>query len=162
MAGNVLDDSVDLSHTKFVEVSEGERFRRKCNPESGDLLVVSRGVTIGRLCVVHRTDTFCLMGSVILIKPLRGIVDVEFLVSFLKHPVMHSALYRTSGSSAQQAIYLKDLKNLDCFVPPLESQQRFAKHVAAIRRNQRLHQGHFDQLDSLFTALQHSAFRGEL
>ena len=44
MAANLLDNSVDLSNAKPVEVAGGERFRRKCNPERGDLRVLSASV----------------------------------------------------------------------------------------------------------------------
>lgn len=117
MAGNVLEKLIDITNAKRVDTHTGHKFRRKCNPEKGDLLVVSRGATIGRMCLVNIADTFCLMGSVILIKLKKDKLHPAFVTNLLKHPAMRSALYKTSGSSAQQAIYLKDLKNLSCIQP---------------------------------------------
>lgn len=162
MAGNVLEDSIDLSATKNVELALGEKFRRKCNPERGDLLVVSRGATIGRMCAVDTDDVFCLMGSVILIKVKREKLSTAFVSALLKHPMMRSALYKASGSSAQQAIYLKDLKNLPFIQPPMEIQQRFSERVAAIDELRAPHRQSLTELDALFASLQHRAFRGEL
>lgn len=162
MAGNVLEDGVDLDSAKRVETSLGVRFRKKCNPEIGDLLVVSRGATIGRMCAVRVSGDFCLMGSVILIKVLPKILDSTFLSGLLKHPVMKSALFKASGSSAQQAIYLKDLKTMSCMVPPLEHQQRFSEKVTAINKVKAVHRASIDALDTLFASLQHRAFQGEL
>jgi type I restriction enzyme S subunit len=162
MAGNVLDDSIDFDNAKAVEWELGVRFRKKCDPELGDLLLVSRGATIGRQCVVSTTRKLCLMGSVILIKPHREEVDSWFLSTFLKHPVSQSALYKTSGSSAQQAIYLKDLRNLNCVLPPIDLQHDFARRAAQVEKLKATHQTSLAKLDALFASLQHRAFRGEL
>lgn len=162
MAGNVLDDRIDLENCKMVERSLGEKFRRKCGPAPGDLLVVSRGATIGRLCVVDSNDLFCLMGSVILIKPRVKLMEAQFLAAFLKHPLIQNALYKTSGSSAQQAMYLKDLTRLSCVVPPLTLQNEFAKRVTAVQEMKAAYRASLAKLDELFASLQHRAFRGEL
>lgn len=162
MAGNVLEDSIDIANAKLVDSALGERFRKKCGPVLGDLLVVSRGATIGRMCAVNVTDTFCLMGSVILIKLQPNKLETAFLSALLKHPVMRSALYKTSGSSAQQAIYLKDLKSLLCIVPPLKIQKQFSEKISSITPVKSAHNSSLNELDELFASLQHRAFRGEL
>jgi type I restriction enzyme, S subunit len=162
MAGNVLDDRIDLKNCKKVETSVGNRFRRKCDPTLGDLLVVSRGATIGRLCVVGTSEPFCLMGSVILVRPRKEVMDSQFLRAFLKHPVTQRVLYNTSGSSAQQAMYLKDLKRLVSYVPPVAIQREFARRVAALENLKTAHRASLAELDTLFSALQYRAFRGEL
>lgn len=162
MAGNVLADKIDLESAKRVEESLGHRFRKKCGPEFGDLLIVGRGATIGRLCRVNVSDTFCLMGSVILVKPDPTLLDGRFLCGLLALPAMHAKLYKTSGSSAQQAIYLKDVKKLACPLPPLPLQQTFATRVQAIEALKAKHRAALTELDALFASLQHRAFNGEL
>ena len=162
MAGNVLLDRIDLSAAKRVESSLGQQFRKKCGPEIGDLLIVGRGATIGRLCRVSVPDTFCLMGSVILVKPDRALLDERFLSGMLALPSMHAMLYKTSGSSAQQAIYLKDVKRLVCPLPPLPLQQTFATRIQAIESLKTTHRAALAELDALFASLQQRAFAGEL
>lgn len=162
MAGDVLEDQINIEAAKMVESDLGYRLRRKCDPERDDLLIVSRGATIGRLCVVDIGPDFCLMGSVILVKPFRDKIDSRFLSVFLKHPVSRHALYKTSGSSAQQAIYLKDVKNLVCIVPPISLQRNFARRVGAVEKLKTTHRASLAELDALFASLQHRAFRGEL
>lgn len=162
MAGNVLEDFVDIQNAKKVDVTLGEKFRRKCSPERGDILLVSRGATIGRLCTVDFSDDFCLMGSVILIKLNHFSVESKYLKSLLKQPLMYAKLFNTSGSSAQQAIYLKDLKRLICLLPPLPLQKEFAQRVEAVEKLKATHRASLSQLEALFASLQHRAFRGEL
>lgn len=162
MAGNVLVDHIDLESAKRVEASLGQQFRKKCGPEFGDLLIVGRGATIGRLCRVNLHDSFCLMGSVILVKPDRSMLDERYLSGMLAMPSMHAMLYKTSGSSAQQAIYLKDVKKLACPVPPLSLQHIFAIRIQAVEGIKAIQRTALTELDNLFASLQHRAFRGKL
>ena len=162
MAGNVLDDRIDLDAAKRVGEPLGMQFRKKCGPELGDLLIVGRGATIGRLCRVNVEETFCLMGSVILVKPDRTLLDERFLSGMLALPSMHAQLYKSSGSSAQQAIYLKDVKRLKCPLPPLPLQQTFATRIAAIEALKATHRRALAALDALFASLQQRAFTGAL
>jgi type I restriction enzyme S subunit len=162
MAGNVLDDQVDIDSSKKVSIEAGEGYRRKCDPERGDILLVSRGATIGRLCEVSNESKFCLMGSVILLKPNRSMVFPVYLRSLLKHPWNRRRLNLTSGSSAQQAIYLKDLKQLPCPVPDFQTQQTFAEKMARVSHLARIGKLSLAKMEPLFASLQHRAFRGEL
>ena len=54
------DDSSTLAR------NDAKRFRTRCGPDRDDILIVSRGATIGRSCVVKSGQMFCLMGRVIL------------------------------------------------------------------------------------------------
>ncbi len=133
MAGNVLENSIDFKNTKFVEEQTGKKLQKKCLPQKDDVLLVSRGATIGRLCLVETTQDFCLMGSVILIKINPEIINPIFLSQLLKQSTMRRLLFKTSSSSAQQAIYLKDLKKLPCIIPPIKTQNLFAKRLHSIK-----------------------------
>lgn len=160
MAGDVLDDSVEIESAKRVDLNLGLRFRRKCDPDVGDLLLVSRGATIGRQCVIDTDRAFCLMGSVILIKRRTDKMESRFLSAHLKHPAVRAALYKTSGSTAQQAIYLKDLRKLRCMLPPLPLQCEFARRVEYVVTMKSRCRVFLRQLDSLFFTIQQDAFAG--
>jgi type I restriction enzyme S subunit len=162
MAGNVLDHTVSIRDTKFVEYDLGESFRKKCNPELSDVLLVSRGATIGRLCRVDTPEPFCLMGSVILLKPDHQMVKSTFLVAQLKHPALYLKLFKSSGSSAQQAIYLKDVKRLVCILPPKNLQSKFSDLSEQVESTKESYRHGLTDLESLYGALSQQAFKGEL
>ena len=107
-----------LDSCKFVSTEDFTRFIRKCEPGKGDILIVSRGATIGRTCVVNTNSPFCMMGSVILIKPDSNLVDPYFLSALLKSAAFLRVLRTTSGASAQQAIYIAHLERKECCRPP--------------------------------------------
>ena len=59
-------------------------------------------------------------------------------------------------------VALSDLKQVRLVVPPLPLQQKFAAIVESIERQKTTQRAHLAELDALFAALQHRAFRGEL
>jgi type I restriction enzyme, S subunit len=120
-AKNVRDNGVDFEDALFVSNSDAEKFRKRCDPEREDLLIVSRGATVGRSCIVGTDQQFCLLGSVILIKPHSQITP-KFFSYALKSPQIKKGLIGLSGSTAQQAIYLRDIKNLKIPLPSLKEQ----------------------------------------
>ncbi|VVN57094.1 hypothetical protein PS684_02664 [Pseudomonas fluorescens] len=54
------------------------------------------------------------------------------------------------------------LENISIICPPLERQNEFAERILSIQELKTSCRDHLAQLDSLFNALQHRAFRGEL
>ena len=75
------------------------------------------------------------MGSVILIKPDKYKSLGEYLSYYLQQSIVRNELLLLSGSSAQQAIYLKDVKNLKIYLPPVKEQQKIATILSSICSN---------------------------
>jgi type I restriction enzyme S subunit len=125
-AKDVRESGVSLEAPLFVSEETARKARKRCDPEKGDLLIVSRGATVGRMCVVDIDDTFCLLGSVILIKVAPGLAT-SFLISALKSPRINRTIVTTSGSTAQQAIYLRDVQHVAVPICSLEEQNEIAR-----------------------------------
>lgn len=145
-AKHIREDRVVLEEHGTVSGEDFARFRKRCDPDSGDVLIVSRGATIGRVHYLHSAPTpFCLMGSVIQVRPLQDRVEGAFLAAFLSRESSQRELVKTSGSSAQQAIYLAHLKKMALPVPTIAEQreicrllhvfsERFAAEMASLTR----------------------------
>jgi len=127
-AKDVLDAGVEFDDAKYVSDIDAMTFRSRCDPDRGDILIVSRGATIGRACRVNVDREFCLMGSVILMKP-HQYVDPSYLLISLKAGYFLTRLTGISGSTAQQAIYIRDIRPLELPLPPLAEQQRIVAEV---------------------------------
>jgi type I restriction enzyme S subunit len=65
---------------------------------------------------------------VILVKPSKHVLS-EFLSIALKSPDSFRQLVNASGSTAQPAIYLRDLKKIVLPMPPLAEQHRIVAKV---------------------------------
>ncbi len=161
MAKDVLDDHVDFSVQRFVSENDYLKYVKKCNPEVGDVVLVSRGATVGRCCVVNTSIPFCLMGSVILVKKGTEILG-EYLCRLLKHSSFSKELVNVSSASAQQAIYISHLKKLRIPLPPLPLQQKFAEVIENIEHQKAQAEASGKESEGLFQSLLQSAFKGEL
>ncbi len=85
---------------------------------------------------------------------------VEFVRSWLSF--LQKRLEDSAPESAQKNINLAILRDLRVPLPPLELQREFARRVAAVEKLKTAHRASLAELDALFAALQHRAFRGEL
>lgn len=110
-AKDVRESGVSLDDPLYIDEDTAQKARLRCDPEKGDILIVSRGATVGRMCVVDIDDEFCLLGSVILIKVIEQIESL-YLVALLKSPRINQAIVSLSGATAQQAIYLRDIQHV--------------------------------------------------
>ena len=127
-AKDVRDHGVVLDDPKYVSAEDAARFRQRCDPECGDVLIVSRGATIGRTAIVQVQDTFCLMGSVILVKSFAQ-VDPRYLACCLRNRDGQKRLIGLSGSTAQQAIYIRDIRTFRVPLPPQDEQTEISEEV---------------------------------
>lgn len=127
-AKDVRERTINSDGNKFVSIEDGIKSRKRCDPLRGDVLLVSRGATIGRIGLVETDDTFCLLGSVILLKPLeRGSSLLLYYV--LNNSRIQEQLLLTSQSSAQQAIYLVGVSELLIPIPPANEQPLIIEHI---------------------------------
>ena len=160
MAKNVVTTGIDFNEIKYISLEDYKKFSKKCYSEYQDILIVSRGATIGRCTLVNTDRQFSLMGSVILIKPKRNLIKPFYLNSLLSHPAYQSKLYKTSSSSAQNAIYLSHLKKISIPVPPFELQEHFAGLFIKTNKLKEKQRESEKELDNLFNSLIQKAFRG--
>ena len=127
-AKDVRDRMILMGVDKFVTPEQARQFWRRCRPQQGDVLIVSRGATIGRVAIVESSEPFCLMGSVILCNCREG-YSHGFLYYALNAHHAQTSLWFTSASSAQQAIYIKDVAELRLPLPPGDERTVIEKHL---------------------------------
>jgi type I restriction enzyme S subunit len=164
-AKDVREAGVQLNDPKYVSREDAEQFRSRCNPGKGDVLIVSRGATIGRICVVQIDDIFCLMGSVILLKP-NHVVSGKFLSICLNDRRARVILGLLSGSTAQQAIYIRDIRPFALPLPPLAEQTRIVAEVerrlSVVEELEAVVAANLQRANRLRQSILQKAFTGEL
>ena len=84
------------------------------------------------------------MGSAILIKA-HALINAQFQLAALKSDTSVRRLVAASGSTAQQAIYIRDIRSLPLPLPPLAEQTRI---VAEVERRLSV----VEELESVVTA----------
>lgn len=86
--------------------------------------------------------------------------DVEF--DYLVHALTHARLNRYASQSGQPLVSGSRIYPVEILVPHLNLQNEFARRVAAVEKLKIAHRASLAELEALFAALQHRAFRGEL
>ena len=164
-AKDVLDKNLVFTDSLFVSETDAIKFRKRCNPERGDILIVSRGATVGRTCVVNTSKDFCLLGSVILLKVEKN-YSSHFIAYALKSSALRNQLMTVSEAAAQPAIYLRDIKTLRIGSPSLIEQEAIVCHLdkfsAETQRLESIYQKKIEALDALKKSILQKAFDGEL
>jgi len=151
------------------EVANCDGYIRSHNSTYSDLgLRQSKLWPAGTLCITIAANiaktgilTFdaCFPDSVVGFRA-KDSATVEFVRTWLSF--LQEALEDSAPESAQKNINLAILRDLDVPIPPISLQHAFALRVAAVEHLKTAHRASLAELDALFAALQHRAFRGEL
>lgn len=158
---NITSGDLDLSETKFISQEDHLAFTKRTKPERGDVLVSKDG-TIGVPCPITTDEEFSIFVSVALLKMKPELVEQTFLVTQFRADWVQYQIRTGSKGIAIRHLHLEDFRRLSFILPPLDLQRDFARRVAAVEQLKAAHRTSLAEMDTLFTSLQHRAFRGEL
>ena len=147
--------NVGTQSTDFIFTTENpiDRFWIK----RGDLLLSLSGSF--RLAAWNGPPAL-LNQRIVKLTPPQKSLSVSFFEAALSR---HLGAIESMGRHALvNNVALSDLKQVSLILPPLPLQQKFAAIVESIERQKTTQRAHLAELDALFAALQHRAFRGEL
>lgn len=128
-AKHVRDGYVTLEGAGRISEEDFAKCKKRCEPENGDILIVSVGATTGRAAVVEGCPPFAIVRSVLLLKPL---ICKEFFLAWLQSPWCFRWMGQASGASAQPHLYIKDTKRMPFPLPPLAEQKRIVAKVSTL------------------------------
>ena len=87
----------------------------------------------------------------------------QYVVQFLQTTFIRGQIFTAAKHAVNQSsINQQDVKGFQINLPPLSLQHEFARHVTTVEKLKMVHRASLDELDALFAALQHRAFRGGL
>jgi type I restriction enzyme S subunit len=88
-------------------------------------------------------------------------IDSTFFIESVNARLLE-LISKAHGGVGLKHITKGKLETVELTLPPLPLQQKFAAIVESIERQKAAQRAHLAELDTLFAALQHRAFRGEL
>jgi type I restriction enzyme S subunit len=136
--------------------------------KNGDLLFTRKNTyeLVAACAFVESTPPRLLMSDLIFRFRLRPDVgmDARFLHHLLIYPTKRREIQRLAGGSAGSMpnISKERLQSVPIEVPPAALQRDFAGRIVKVQKLKEAHIASMSELDALFIALQHQAFRGEL
>lgn len=164
-AKDVQDYGVSFANPLYIAEETAKNALKRCNPQRGDILIVSRGATVGRMCIVETDKIFCLLGSVILIKINKRILS-KYLNYVLKSSSVNQEMISVSGATAQQAIYLRDIKNVKFPICSLQEQtliiQEIESRLSVCDKMEETITASLQQAEALRQSILKTAFEGKL
>jgi type I restriction enzyme S subunit len=134
----------------------------------GDLLFTRKNTyeLVAACALVRETPPQLLMSDLIFRFRLcpDAPVNNEFLHQLLTYPTKRREIQRLAGGSAGSMPNISKgrLRTTPIELPPITLQRDFAHRVSAVEKLKTVHRRSLAELDTLFGALQHRAFRGEL
>lgn len=160
-AKNVRNGSLDLVNVHYADQSEFDALTSKSKPKVGDILITKDG-TIGRTAVVDTNETICINQSVALVQLQGEKVTPSYVAAYLRTNAVQQVMKNMGKGNALAHLQITELAKLPIGLPPLSHQQQFSVRIEAVNAIAQKSEESEAQLNSLFTSLQHRAFRGEL
>lgn len=165
-AKDVQENELLFDNVKYLSNATAEKALSRCSPGKDDILIVSRGATVGRTHLVSTNAKFCLMGSVLLIKLNKNLVLPRFMELVFKNISGQRQLVSASGATAQQAIYIRDVKEFSFNLLSLNEQQEIVRRVeqlfAYADTIEKQVNNALARVNNLTQSILAKAFRGEL
>ena len=126
-AKDVKENGLSFEDTQYVSEKTAALAWRRCRPLPGDSLVCSRG-TIGRTTLIEDSRPFCLMGSVILLRPGKSILP-RYGHYLLRSEYCQSEFQSRNRATAVSALYLSEAEEVLVSIPSLEEQREIVRRV---------------------------------
>ncbi len=153
---------MDLSDLKFMDVPPAQRERYLVRV--GDVLFnrTNSAELVGKTAIVREVKPMAYAGYLVRLR-VSNDNSPEYLSSFLNTGYAKRMLRGMCKSIIGMAnINATEVQAMSIPQPPLALQQDFARRIAAVEKLKAAHRPSLAELDALFSALQHRAFRGEL
>ncbi|UFP95115.1 restriction endonuclease subunit S [Gloeobacter morelensis] len=121
-ARNILNGHLNLSDVDFVDASEYQRIRQRCNPEVGDVLISCSG-SVGRVAIVPQGLECVMVRSAALIKPNPMFLSGQYLQYFLQSKIAQDQISASLNQAAQANLFLNHIERLLVALPPTKAEQ---------------------------------------
>jgi len=124
-ARNVTNDGISLSDVDYVPTEVFKKIRSRCDPNIGDILISCSG-SIGRVALVDMNNTYSMVRSAAMIRPVSEKLNLNYLMTSLKSPLLQNQMIARSKKSAQANLFLGAISCLVLPLPPAHEQNKIA------------------------------------
>ncbi|CCH94689.1 Restriction modification system DNA specificity domain [Microcystis aeruginosa PCC 9432] len=159
---DITTGELKFDDCKFISEEDHKKYKKRCNPDLGDILYTKVGATYGRPALVNVKSEFSLYVSVCLIKPQRDLIFPEFLKEALATPALKRQADRSIKGIGVPDLHLNMIKDFIVPVPPIYKQKEFLEIASKIQSSKESLTSCSQESENLFNSLLQRAFRGEL
>jgi type I restriction enzyme S subunit len=156
---NVCRDELDLTDVAYVSAPDSAEARRT-EVREGDVLL-SITADLGRTAVVPPNIGKAHINQHLSILRTKAVVP-RYLSAFLASLAGQREVMGRNKQGVKAGLNFDDIRSFRIPIPPSNLQQEFVARAEKVKQQCKHHHQSLNELDSLFSSLQHRAFRGEL
>ena len=130
-AKNISSGILDLSNTDYISEADYNEYKKKVNPETGDLLLSKDG-TIGVSAINTSSRKFGLLSSIAVVKTNHEFVSNEFISYAIKSESLQKQIKKNIRGITYRHWNLKRINTTIIPFPPLSEQSRIAAKIAQL------------------------------
>lgn len=145
---------------EFIAEKAYDSWMRRGIPSPQDVIITTEA-PMGEVALVPDYKA-AFAQRLLVLQPKREILEPIYLMWALTMPFVTRQMDQRATGSTVTGIRSKEFRKVEVPLPPLPLQQKFAAIVESVERQKAAQRAHLAELDALFAALQHRAFRGEL
>ena len=157
---NFSGGSVDFDGAKMISKDDFDKINQRSKVDRGDIVMPMIG-TIGSPVIIDFDPNFAIK-NVALIKFTKAGVRNEFIHALLSGNYLERAVDKQGKGGTQKFLSLSDIRGLLVPLPNEELQADFGNAIRSLSLNTAVSNSAQGMAETLFTSLQHRAFRGEL
>ncbi|MHB1309025.1 MAG: restriction endonuclease subunit S [Limisphaerales bacterium] len=158
--GDLIDGEV--RHSELKRIAPSIEAAHKRSRLRGDEILVSCVGSIGVVALANESvKGFNIARAVARIRLAEATSSI-FMAAYLSTDFVQRYFTNELRTVSQPTLNIKQLSETTVVLPPIELQREFARRVTAVEKLKTAQRASLAELDTLFTALQHRAFRGEL
>jgi type I restriction enzyme S subunit len=162
-AKDVNHGIINYQNTRQINKKEFDEVHRRTDLQSGDIVMVNTGATIGRVAIVRddeRNPRTTFQKSVAIIKLEKKLLNPTFLKFIFLLRIKDFA--SVGSGSAIKNLLLSKMREFPIIVPPIELQKSFEKIVLQMEQASMIKVECTEFQQALFNSLSQKAFAGEL
>jgi len=131
-AKNIKPWGIDTSKLTYVQKEVHTKIYERCNVEKNDILYVKDGVNTGIAAINLLNYPFSMLSSVALFKPKLDQLNPYYLTNLLNNTSIFKKIKTSMTGAAIKRVVLKQLRELEIPVPPIQLQNQFGKIMESI------------------------------
>jgi type I restriction enzyme S subunit len=158
--GDLIEGKVRHSDLKRIAPSIEAAYKR--SRLRGDEILVSCVGSIGVVALADESVKGFNIARAVARIPLAETTDRIFMAAYLSTDFVQRYFTNELRTVSQPTLNIKQISETTVVLPPIPLQREFARRVSAVEALKAAQRASLAELDALFAALQHRAFRGEL
>ena len=158
--GDLLEGQVSHAALKHIDPAIEATYKR--SRLRGDEILVSCVGSVGIVALADATVSGFNIARAVARIPLAETANRVFMAAYLSSDFVQGYFTNELRTVSQPTLNIKQICETPVVLPPIELQREFARRAAAVEELKTAQRCSMTKMDTLFAALQHRAFRGEL